>query len=145
MKKDVLIFLKGTQEYPLIEYENSIEFFTEGKFYKKGESYFVTYKESELTGLDKTTTTFKIQPNLVTLIRYGDVTSTLIFEQGKRHLSTYRTEDGVVMIGIYTKKMRIDLSNSGGELFVEYSVDLDSSMMSENDFLLKIKEVGVKN
>lgn len=64
----------------------------------------MTYKESELTGLEGTTTTFKIQPNHITLIRYGDVTSTLIFEPGKRHISTYITEEGVIMIGVYTKK-----------------------------------------
>lgn len=145
MKKDVLIFVKGTQEYPVSNFENSIEFFTEGKFYKKGESFYVTYKESELTGFEGTTTTFKIQPNHITLIRYGDVTSTLIFEPGKRHISTYITEDGVIMIGVYTKRMKVDLTESGGEVFVEYAIDLDSHMMSENDFLLKIKEAGVKN
>jgi len=145
MKKDVLIILKGTQEYPNIEYENSIEFLTEGKFYKKGEIYYVTYKESELTGLDGTTTTFKIQPDIITLHRFGEVSSTLYFEQGKRHISTYMTQEGILTVGVYTKKLHIDLDDHGGEVFVEYSVDLDSSMMSENDFLLKIKEAGVKN
>lgn len=145
MKKDVLIYVKGTQEYPVSSFENSIEFFTEGKFYKKGDSYFVTYKESELTGLEGTTTTFKIQPDLITLIRWGDVTSTFIFEPGKRHISTYITDQGVIMIGVYTKKMKVDLDDSGGEVLVEYAIDFDSHMMSENDFLLKIKEAGVKN
>lgn len=146
MKKDVLIYVKGTQEYPVSSFENSsIEFFTEGKFYKKGESYFVTYKESELTGLAGTTTTFKIQPDLITLIRWGDVTSTFVFEPGKRHISTYVTDQGVIMIGVYTKRMKVDLDDNGGEVLVEYAIDLDSHMMSENDFLLKIKEAGVKN
>jgi len=49
------------------------------------------------------------------------------------------------MIGVYTKKMKVDLTENGGEVFVEYAIDLDSHMMSENDFLLKIKEAGVKN
>jgi len=40
MKKDVLIYVKGTQEYPVSSFENSIEFFTEGKFYKKGRKLF---------------------------------------------------------------------------------------------------------
>lgn len=145
MKKDVLIYVRGSQEYPITSHENSIEFFTEGKFYKKGESYFVTYKESELTGLAGTTTTFKIQPDHITLIRWGDVTSTFVFEPGKRHISTYITDQGVIMIGVYTKRMKVDLDDSGGEVLVEYAIDLDSRMMSENDFLLKIKEAGVKN
>lgn len=49
------------------------------------------------------------------------------------------------MIGVYIKRMKVDLDDSGGEVLVEYVIDLDLYMMFENDFLFKIKEVGVKN
>ncbi|MEZ0536988.1 DUF1934 domain-containing protein [Caldicellulosiruptoraceae bacterium PP1] len=145
MKQDALIKVTGTQEYPLMDYQNKIEFFTEGKYYKKGKTYYITYKESELTGLNGTTTTFKIQNDFVTLIRFGDISSTLVFEPGKRHVSMYSTDEGVITVGVYTKKMQVDLNDNGGIVFVEYSIDFDASQMSNNDFYLEIKKVGAKN
>ena len=56
MKKDVLISLKGHQRYVDGE-KDYIEFVTEGTFYTKKDKYFITYNESEITGLDGTTTT----------------------------------------------------------------------------------------
>jgi len=145
MKKDVLITLKGSQEYIPFEMENKIEFFTEGKYYKKGEAYFLTYKESEITGFKGTTTTFRIQPNLLTLIRFGGVNSSLVFEEGKRHMSVYQTEEGTLMIGVFTKQMMIDIDDDGGKIYVNYYIDFENTQAVNNYFHLEIKKVGGRN
>ena len=59
MKKDVIISLVGTQEND--GEKDKIELITEGSMYKKGDSYYITYKESQLTGMEGTTTTVKVQ------------------------------------------------------------------------------------
>lgn len=90
MKKDVLIYVKGMQEYSVSSFENSsIEFFIEGKFYKKGESYFVMYKESELIGFVGMIIIFKIQFDFIILICWGDVILIFVFESGKRYILIY--------------------------------------------------------
>ena len=44
------------------------------------------------------------------------------------------------MVGIYTRKMDIDLDTSGGKISVEYTLDFDTSVVSENTFDINIRK-----
>ena len=53
-----------------------------------------SYDESEITGMagSKTAISFaEDNPSLVTMIRSGSVSTSLVFEQGKRHHCVYKT------------------------------------------------------
>jgi len=65
-----------------------ISFVTEGKLTMEEDSYVITYEESEITGLEGTTTTLKAGKDSVTLIRHGNVDSMMLFEVGKPILRT---------------------------------------------------------
>ena len=56
MKKDVIITIRGLNDFEDAE-KDSIELVTSGRYYEKNGSYYVSYEESALTGLGKTTTT----------------------------------------------------------------------------------------
>jgi len=58
VNKNVIISVKGVQTSENND-KNVLELVTEGKYYKKGNAYYVTYKESEVTGMEGTTTTLK--------------------------------------------------------------------------------------
>jgi uncharacterized beta-barrel protein YwiB (DUF1934 family) len=79
--KKALITVKGTQRNAQNE-TDTIELITEGEFLKKGEYYYIKYEESELSGLDKTTTTLKVGEDSVVLMRFGENQSKMIFEKG---------------------------------------------------------------
>ena len=85
MKKDVIITIRGLQTFEDTG-EDNVELVTNGRFYNKGGCYYVSYKESELTGLGNTTTTVKIEKDKVTVIRFGDLESHMIFEEGQKHI-----------------------------------------------------------
>ncbi len=138
MQKDVIISLVGNQQSD--EDTDSIEFMTEGSFYKKGEDFYVTYKESELTGLEGTTTTLKVQGKKVTLLRFGANTSQLIFEKGQRHVCCYDTMYGVISVGVWTNDVVVDIDENGGEIFADYIIDLDNSPLGKNNFKMHIRE-----
>ncbi len=138
MKKDVVISLVGTQESG--DDKDKIELITEGSYYKKGNDYYITYKESELTGLDGTTTTLKVQGEKITMIRYGTNTSQLVFEKGQHHLCCYDTEFGALTVGVWANKVSVDLNDNGGELYAAYNIDVDNNSVSQNDFKMQIRE-----
>ena len=106
MEKDVIISIKGMQQFDE-EDPNSVELITSGRL-SRGEAgeYTLRYEESELTGLDGTSTSFHIQPKRVTLTREGQVNSQMIFEVGRKHLSLYDTPYGAMEIGVSAKKVR---------------------------------------
>src|SRR4051812_30116461 len=101
MNKNVIISVKGTQTI-VNQDTNVLELVTEGKYYKKGDAYFITYKESEVTGMVGTTTTLKIMDKTITLMRFGSINSQFIFEQGQKHVSYYDTSYGAFTIGVFT-------------------------------------------
>lgn len=143
MNKNVIISLVGSQT---VEQDtNRIELVTEGKYYKKGNSYYITYKESEVTGLEGTTTTLKVSDSVITLMRFGTVNSQLVFEQGQKHISYYDTTHGAFTIGVRANTVDINVDDNGGEIRIDYQLELDNAEVGENDFYMQIREAGRPN
>ncbi len=137
--KDVIIMVKGTQDNGKGD-SNLIELVTEGKFFKKGKQFVIVYSETQITGMDGTTTTVSIEKDKVTLTREGSVNSQLVFEQGQKHVSYYDTVNGAFTIGVFTNAMNVDVNEHGGELMVDYLLQIDDASSGENNFYIKIRE-----
>jgi uncharacterized beta-barrel protein YwiB (DUF1934 family) len=144
MNKNVIISVRGTQ-MTANQDMNEIELVTEGKYYKKGDSYYVTYKESEVTGMEGTTTTLKVDDRVITLMRFGSVNTQFIFEQGQRHVSYYDTVYGAFTVGVFTNLINIEVDEDGGEIRVGYELEIDNNRSGENDFHMLIREAGNTN
>ncbi|OPX44836.1 putative beta-barrel protein YwiB [Ruminiclostridium hungatei] len=144
MSKDVIINVKGIQTDPEND-RNTLELITEGKYYQKGNNYYITYRESEVTGMLGTTTTLKVSDGVVTLMRFGKVNSQFVFQKGQKHISSYETEYGVFTIGVYANNVDININDSGGEIRVGYQMEIDSHNTGRNDFYMQIREVGAAN
>lgn len=141
MSKKVIINVKGTQKYEDRE-SDAMELVTEGKYYKKDDAFFITYKESEVTGMEGTTTTLKVSEGTVTLMRFGSVNSHFIFERGQKHLSYYETPHGTFTIGVLANNVNINIDDDGGEIFVGYELEVDNNKTGSNDFHMLIREAG---
>lgn len=142
--KNVIISVKGTQTAEDQE-TNVLELVTEGKYYKEDNAYFVTYNESEVTGMDGTTTTLKVADGVVTLMRSGSVNSHFVFQRGQKHVSYYDTEYGAFTVGVYANEVDIRMDDNGGEIRVGYEMEIDNSKSGENDFYMSIREAGRAN
>ncbi len=142
MEKDVIISIKGMQQFDE-EDPNSVELITSGRL-SRGEAgeYTLRYEESELTGLDGTSTSFHIQPKRVTLTREGQVNSQMIFEVGRKHLSLYDTPYGAMEIGVSAKKVRSTIGETGGELEIDYAIEIDHAVAGRNLFQIKVTEAS---
>lgn len=139
MKKEVLINIKGIQH---VGGEKDVtELFTQGNFYKRNSSYYVSYSESEATGYGEGHTTIKIDPqSRVTLVRSGPVRSHLVIVPGERNVGHYAVEGGDLMIGVDAKKVTSTLTDEGGDLYFSYALDVNASLLSENEVFINVKE-----
>ncbi len=136
--KDVIISIKGSQTS---EDDNDYyEFVTDGTYRFDDSVCEFTYMESELTGLEGTKTTFRIDDKQVRLTREGSVNSQMIFESGKKHYFLYETPYGAATLGIRTHKIKSGLNEHGGDIELSYAVDVDSVMLGKNDFKINIRE-----
>lgn len=141
MDKNVIISLKGTQTAEDHDM-NVMELVTEGKYYRQDDAYYVTYDESEVTGMNGTTTTLKVVDDVVTLIRVGSVNSHFVFQQGQKHVSYYDTEHGAFTIGVLANAVDVKMDDHGGEIRVGYQLEIDNNKTGENDFFMSIREAG---
>ncbi len=144
MSKNVIINVKGIQTDNDND-SNTLELITEGKYYQKGSNYYITYKESEVTGMVGTTTTLKVGEGVVTLMRFGKVNSQFVFQKGQKHISSYETEYGNFTIGVYANNVDIDINDTGGEIRVGYQIEIDNQSTGRNDFYMHIREAGSVN
>lgn len=122
---------------------DSSELFTRGEFREHGGSFFIDYDESEATGFEGSHVQLCIKQNedTVTMTRTGTAFSSLVFENGKRHFCHYGTEYGDCMIGISTNELRNEITAGGGELYVRYTIDVNSGLMLTNEITIKVKPV----
>lgn len=139
-KLPVLLTIRSEQRYEDTE-PDSIELMTEGTLVLTGENGIVlSYQESELTGLEGTTTRVHIDGGRVTLLREGNTNSQMVFEEGRRHLSMYETPYGALSIGVNTRRMRSTVDEAGGDLEIDYAIEIDNLVAGQNLFRMNVKK-----
>lgn len=130
MAKDVLVSVKGTQ---FIDNESdSIEVITSGTWYEKnGKQYLMyeeTYEEMQVT----TKNTVKITLELIEVTKKGAVSSKMIYEIGKKHMSNYMTPMGLIVLGITTKDIFVEADGEKLQAEIRYAMEMNGQFVSEN-------------
>ena len=144
MKQPVLITLRGTQAYGR-EAPETIELTTRGTMTGRNGKFAISYEETELTGNQGVTTTFLVlNPRRVVLTRAGAVQSKMVFEEGVKDESFYELGFGSLLIGIYAHRVVSELSEAGGRLVIDYSVEIEQSMSSRNNYEITVTPVEEK-
>lgn len=141
--KPVVIEIQGRQSFQGSKPE-SMELVTDGFFWGSDGKYVISYPESEMTGLAGTTTTFEVSEDSASLIREGTVNSHMIFEPGRKHLSLYDMGFGALTIGVDARKVRADLSETGGTLEIDYKIEIEHIIAGESSFLITVRESSDK-
>jgi uncharacterized beta-barrel protein YwiB (DUF1934 family) len=135
MPRKVWIKVKGTQASVPGENNEEIELITEGTYARRNGTHCLTYDESEATGMAGTKTTIRVNGSAVYINRTGSINSQLMFETGKTYSARYDTTYGFISMNTHTDKIKVDINErSGGDISVEYRVEMDGSHSFENKF-----------
>ncbi len=138
MEQEVIISIKGIQNYVHAQ-PDQVELVTKGWLIRDEEGYLLSYQESEVTGLEGTLTTFQVEPERVTLVRTGEFNSQMVFQEGRRHLSMYETPFGSMSIGVNTRHLLVELDESGGEIEIDYAIEIDHTLAGRNVFQISVR------
>ncbi len=143
--KDVLISITGSQhapgEPPVKNEDNTIQLVTDGQYQFGDESCWLSYRESPLTGMDGTTTTFLVKRDQVTMVRRGSVNTEMKFKKGAHHCFLYETPFGAMTMGIRTQRLKTQLGEHGGRMDIIYTVDMNEIPLGKNVFQIDVTEV----
>ena len=142
MIKDVIIDIKTEQTVDGVT--DKIEFTTDGRFGFKEGSFFITYDESKILEVDgEVKTTVYVKPdNSVVLQRKGAYSSKMVIEKGIRNNCFYATPHGDLSLGIFGEKINSNLSDNGGKICMNYTIDSNLQLLSQNAVDISIREVN---
>ena len=137
-KLPVLLSIRGEQYFDGID-PDATELMTEGSMVLTGDGMVLTYEESQLTGMEGTTTTFEVKGPRVTLRRSGSVNSQMVFEEGRQHTSLYETPFGELTVDIQTSRLRHNLTDRGGVMEIKYSIAVEHTVTGRNCFKIRVR------
>lgn len=138
MKQNVVLQIRGRQSYPDQEPE-VIELTTEGTMHLRDGGWDITYEESALTGLEGVTTTFRVEPGVVTLTRTGALKSRMVFREGVPHDSLYQMPFGALMLTVQATSVFYDIVPDGGVIDLSYTINIENTEAGVIDYHLLIQ------
>ena len=139
MTQPVIISVEGTQRF-IGEEKQTVQIVTEGLMKTVGDTVYLSYEESEVTGMEGTTTTFAVKKDHVTLTRTGTVESEMVFEKGKKKISLYNMGFGALTIGVKARPLKNELGPDGGRLEISYGIEIEQQAQGLNSFIIDVRK-----
>ena len=136
MEKRAIISVKSSSN---LDPNDAIEVVTPGKFIIEENGFKAIYEESEISGMEGTTTTLNIQDNIMVLERVGSTTTNMEFKEGAMAVSLYNTPYGVLDLNVDTEKLNINVNENGGEIYSKYILGLEGQEGITTELNIKIK------
>ena len=141
--KDVIISVTGVQQ--TVGEPDTLELVTAGQYGLSGDEVHMTWEESELTGMEGTKTSLTVQPGSVVLTREGKLNTRMEFDEKKKSYFLYETPFGSATMGLDTKRIRSSLGTHGGEMLIDYVIDLDHTIVGRNRFFIRVEEPKISH
>ncbi|MBI6874050.1 DUF1934 domain-containing protein [Clostridium aciditolerans] len=136
MKKRAIISVSSKQKS---DENDLIEVVTPGDFYEKDGSYYAVYKETEISGMEGTTTTLKISDDKFSIIRMGSTSAKMEFDKKAKSVSMYNTPYGTLELKIETKTLSVNVGEKGGDIQVNYNLTVSGQTPHNTQLKINIK------
>ncbi len=143
MKDSVIISVEGTQRF-VGEEKQTVCIVTDGTMKTEGDTVYLSYEESEISGMEGTTTTFEVKKDYVVLRRSGTVESQMVFEKGKKDVSLYNVGFGAMTIGVQARRLKNELGPNGGRLEISYGIEIGEQVKGLNSFIIQVRRPGAE-
>ena len=122
-----------------MENDELIEVVTPGSLKKENDEIVAMYKETEISGMSGTDTKLRIGDEYIILEREGTTSTKMHFEKGKPTISLYNTPYGMLELTIQTKKLDIDITEDGGDVEIDYEMQVAGQPPIKTKLKLNIK------
>ncbi|MGI6004169.1 MAG: DUF1934 domain-containing protein [Christensenellales bacterium] len=133
LQKDVVISIYGKQTDDQGN-EDVVELVTTGMYFHdpKEEHHRLEYEETEVSGVEGTHTRIDVKDGIVSISRSGSSEGHMQLTEGQKYVSSFSTPIGMVELGFFPTKVDTDLSDSSGNLDLEYQMDIDGTLLGVN-------------
>ena len=147
MTKEVLLTISGlhfdTFSDTPDEENTPIEVITPATYYLKNGKHYVLYDEMVEGMLGSIKNTIKITGDSKLEMKKSGITNTnMVFEKEKINVTQYDTPYGEMMVGVYTKDMKVDVTENDIDVSIAYALDVNSEKVADCNIVMNIKANG---
>ena len=147
MTKEVLLTISGlhfdTFSEETDEENVPIEVITPATYYLKNGKHYVLYDEMVEGMLGSIKNTIKITgDSKLEMKKSGIANTNMVFEKEKINVTQYDTPYGEMMVGVYTKDMKVDVEEDDINVSIAYSLDVNSEKVADCNIVMNIKANG---
>ncbi len=117
---DIFVNVRGSH---LGDEDSSMELFTEGTLTcEDNGSYTIEYDESELSGMENTTTRLHVEGERVSMRRKGMLDTEFVFLKNHTFEAAYETPYGMMQMSVLPTQIESVLTNQNGSIDLEYVI-----------------------
>lgn len=139
MNKEVIVSIKGLQ---FANEDEAVELVASGKYYFKNNKHYVCYEE--IMDENKITkSTIIIDGKDVDVIRRGETSSHLMFQEHKKNTTYYQLPFGSMLMGINTTQVNIKENEDKINIDIKYGLEINYNFVSDCSIGIEIKSASV--
>ena len=116
-----------------------IEVVSPGKYIKMDSGYKAVYEETEISGMEGTTTILTIKDKEVLLEREGTTSTKMEFQKDNTQVALYNTPYGMLELKTSTKELDLDVNEKGGNISIKYHLIAGGQEPIKTNLDMKIK------
>ncbi len=141
MTKDVLIAIKGLQYASDDDNKDQrVETLTRGSYYLKNGKHYVAYEESP-DGEETVKSLLKFDDTFFEVSRKGTYSVHMLFEEGKKNYTDYRTPFGNFIIGLDTESVVIEETENKMNIRISYDMEMNYEHLAKCNIEVLIKSI----
>ncbi|MGL4654464.1 MAG: DUF1934 domain-containing protein [Sarcina sp.] len=138
MQKKAIISISSMQ---MNDKDQVVEVITPGEFHIQDQGFKAVYEESEISGMEGTTTTVVVESEKIKLERKGTTETVMIFENNGSNICLYNTPYGMLELTTNTKVLDIDMNEQGGTVKIDYDLVVAGQEPIHTSLHLKVKVI----
>ena len=136
MKKKAVVSISSVQ---IDNDDQTVEVVTPGEFHILENGFKVIYEESEISGMEGTTTSIIIEEGKLTLERKGSTETVMVFEKEGNNICLYNTPYGMLELRVKTKSLDMFVNEKGGKAVIDYELSVATEKPIKTNLKLGIK------
>ena len=117
--------------------EDTMRLITTGQLFEAKDETVIRYEESLDEGEPQQQISITVRDSVITMSRQGAFFANMVFQKGKRYESQYQTPYGSMDMALYcTKAVHTRTQDGGGEIALQYQLDLSGQYAAMHDMKL---------
>lgn len=144
MTKEVLLTISGLHydvfTGPEDEENEPIEVITPATYYYKNRRHYILYEEvvEGFPGTIKNKIRIS-ETGMLEIMKSGLSNLHMVFEKDKINVTQYDTPYGEILVGVYTKDMRVDVSEEEMDIRISYILDINGEKVADSEISMSVR------